>query len=303
MTLRPSYAPTLQELRALLCCADLGSASEAGLALNLTQSAVSRSIRSLEDRLGVRLFHREKQRLVLSDAGRAMVRDARDILMRVDASARMVMAFGAGADVLRLGVLPTFATTWLIPRLPDFSARHPDVCIDIGAALAPVDFADSAFDAALQRAGMARPGTEVIPVMAERLIVVAAPRLVGRASLAPEAVLKHPLIQQATRPELWSDWFGQLGLDPFGRLRGPRFEHFDMVLAAAEAGLGIAILPAIFAASALAAGRLVQASPAEILGRSPYALIFPARSAGQRSLGLFTRWLRGRSEVSAAAGS
>ena len=288
---RPAHTPTVQELRALVLCADAGSASAAAEAMSLTQSAVSRSIRGLEDRLGVRLFHRERQRLILSDAGRAMVRDAREILERIDASARMVMAFGGGEDVLRLGVLPTFATTWLIPRLAAFSALHPEICIDLGEALAPVDFQDSVFDAALQRTEMARPGTEVLPICAERLIVVASRQLVGPGQLAPADLLTHPLIQQSTRPDLWSDWMASLGLAPFGRLRGPRFEHFDMVMAAAQAGLGIALLPDIFAARALADGHLCQPCDHILPGRSPYALIRPT-SAAPRSLDLFAGWLR-----------
>ena len=289
---RPAHTPTVQELRALVFCADLGSASTAAEAMRLTQSAVSRSIRGLEERLGVRLFHRERQRLILSDAGRAMVRDAREILERIDASARMVMAFGGGQDVLRLGVLPTFATTWLIPRLPAFSARHPEICIDLGEALAPVDFQDSVFDAALQRTEMARPGTEVLPICPERLIVVASRQLVGPGPVAPADLLRLPLIQQSTRPDLWSDWMASLNLPPFGRGQGPRFEHFDMVMAAAQAGLGVALLPDIFAARALAEGHLCQPCDHALPGRSPYALIRPSAAAGPRSLELFADWLR-----------
>lgn len=136
--IRPAYTPSIQELRALVLAADLGSVSAAAEALSLTQSAVSRSIAVLEQRLGVRLFRRERQRLFLSDAGRAMVRDAREILDRLDAAARMVMAFGGGTEVLRIAALPTFATTWLIPRLTDFARAHPGIAIDLSQALFPL---------------------------------------------------------------------------------------------------------------------------------------------------------------------
>lgn len=290
---RPSYTPTVQELRAVVYSAELGTASDAAEALNLTQGAVSRSIRTLEERLGVRLFHRERQRLIPSDAGRALVRDARDILDRIESSARMVMAFGGGEDVLRLAVLPTFATTWLIPRLSGFAASHPDIGLDLGEALGPIDFDDSPFDAALQRVEMARPGNRVLPICDERLIVVASPVLTGRAEIAPADLLAFPLIQQSTRPELWADWLAAAGVDPFRQLRGPRFQHFDMVIAAAQAGMGVALLPDIFAAQAIAAGTLCQPCPQVMAGRSPYALICPATVSRQRSLELFSDWLRG----------
>ncbi|WP_062563146.1 LysR substrate-binding domain-containing protein [Paracoccus aminovorans] len=287
---RPGYTPSIQELRALVLCAETGSASRAAEALNLTQSAVSRAIRTLEERLGVRLFRRVRQRLILSDAGRALVRDSREILDRLERSARMVMSFGDGGEVLRLAALPTFAAMWLIPRLPDFARIHPQVSIDLTAALGPVDFADSPFDAALQRAEFARPGARVTPLVRENLVVVAAPGLVGPADPEPAALMRWPLIQQATRPELWSDWFALAGVDAFDRMRGPRLQHFDMVIAAAQAGLGIALLPDIFAAAALRAGSLRQVSPLVLPGRWPYGLIRP-QGQDSAALAAFAAWL------------
>jgi LysR family glycine cleavage system transcriptional activator len=294
---RPSYTPTIQELRALVLAADLGSASAAAEALNLTQSAVSRSIGALELRLAVRLFYRERQRMQLTDAGRALVRDAHEILERLDSSARMVMSFGAGSEVLRLAVLPTFATTWLIPRLPDFSRHHPEVSIDLGQALGPVDFGGSPFDAAIQRVEMARPGTRVTPLCRERLVVVASAERVATALSSPEALLAHPLILQATRPQIWSDWFQAAGIAPFQKVHGPRLEHFDMVLAAARAGLGIALLPDIFAAPDLASGVLRQLFPDIVLERSNYALIQPTPIDPNGSVALFSAWLTGLAET------
>lgn len=289
---RPSYTPSIQELRALVYCAETGSASRAAQALNLTQSAVSRAIHALEERLGVALFRRVRQRLILSDAGRALVRDARDILDRLDNSARMVMAFGDGGDVLRLAALPTFAAMWLIPRLPDFARAHPEVAIDLTSALGPVDFDDSPFDAALQRAEFARPGARVTPLVDETLIVVAAPGLV-QDDPAPGNLTRWPLIQQATRPGLWSDWFTAAGVDASERMRGPRLQHFDMVIAAAQAGLGIALLPDIFATAALRSGSLRRISPLALPGRWPYALIRP-EGGDSAALAAFAEWLESR---------
>ncbi|MBR9863850.1 MAG: LysR family transcriptional regulator [Rhodobacteraceae bacterium] len=292
MVLRPNYTPSIPELRALVFCGDLGSVSRAADALNLTQSAVSRSIRSLEERLGVQLFHRVRKRLHLSDAGRAMVHESREILAALDRSARMTMAFGKGGDVLRLAVLPTLASTWLIPRLPEFLKACPDVSIDLTSALHPVDFDESPFDAAIQRAVLARKGTDVRHLLNETLITVAAPELLdGAAELSPEQLAAFPLIQLATRPELWNDWFFQLGVRPQERLQGPRVQHFDMVISAAQAGLGIALLPDIFVQSALAAGSLRQVHPQGLDGATPYALIRPAARIDSPTIDSFADWL------------
>lgn len=294
MVSRPHYTPSVQELRALVFCADLGSVSRAADSLNLTQSAVSRSIRTLEDRLGVRLFHRIKRRLSPSEAGRAMVREARNILRDLENSAQMVMAFGGGGDVLRLAALPTLAANWLIPKLPSFVGANPDISIDIASALHPVDFDDSPFDAAIQRAVMARPETTVTPILEEILITVASPDLI-RPDLGTDAeeLTRYPLIQLATRPNLWNEWFASVGIASVDRLQGPRVQHFDMVISAAQAGMGIALIPEIFARPALSSGALIKVDERAMSGPSPYALIQPASREVSASLHRFSTWLLG----------
>lgn len=289
---RNAYMPSIHELSAFVASAELGSASAAALALNLTQSAISRSIASLERRLGVRLFMRLRQRLVLTDAGRAMLREARDVLEKLDATARMVMAFGGSESVLRLAVLPSFANHWLIPRLPDFARCHPEIGLDLAPALSTVDFDRAPFDAALQRRQMAPPGTKTLALCQERLVAVASPRLVGNGTLTPDVLVGFPLIQQSTRPQLWADWLRVAGLEPFRQLRGPRFEHFDMVLAAAEAGLGVGLVPEIFAADGLARGALAMPCPIAVAGASSYVLIWPPASQDRPSLRAFVDWLK-----------
>ncbi len=290
--MRSSHTPSIQELRALVACGELGSASRAAEALNLTQSAVSRAIRSLEDRLGVRLFQRVRQRLILSDAGRAMLHDATTILDSLDKSTRMVMAFGGSERVLRLAVLPTFATTWLIPRLAEFHRLEPDITFDLTSALNPIDFHDSPFDAAIQRTALARPGTAIIPLMQERLIVVGSSLLNWNVAGSPAGIAKYPLIQQATRPGLWPEWFAAAGLEPIQRLRGPRFQYFDMVIAAVRAGLGLALLPDIFVQKYIDEGSLRQIVEFEHSGPAPYALIYPAPRKMSEALQLFAIWLQ-----------
>lgn len=303
MVYRPSYTPSIQELRALVFCGDLGSVSRAAEALNLTQSAVSRSIRTLEDRLGVKLFHRVRKRLQLSDAGRAMIHESRDILAALDRSAKMAMSFSEGGDVLRLAVLPTFAATWLIPRLPEFLEAHPDVSIDLASALHPVDFDESPFDAAIQRAVMARKDTDVVPLLEETLILVAAPSLIAVGQTVSSVdVTTYPLIQLATRPELWNDWLAQSDTAQIDRLQGPRMQHFDMVISAAEAGLGIALLPDIFAQQAIATGALHQVNPQGLRGRTPYALIRPTSGEKRATLDAFEAWLQEVAQMSGDLG-
>lgn len=302
--MREGYIPTITELQAFSACARLGATTRAAHALNLTQSAVSRSVGTLEERLGVRLFHRVKQRLILSDAGRALHREADRLLEDLQQAAMTVMAFGGHADVLRLAVLPTFGSTWLVPKLAAYRAIAPNVTFDISAHLDAVDFETEGFDAAIQR-GDHRPGGAYADVlMPEELVVLAAPSLLGGRRILPDDELARlPLLQQSTRPTLWLDWFRDAGLDSRTILRGARFQHFDMVINAAIAGLGVALVPEVVARAALAAGDLCPASGRRLVGDQPYTLIYPLRSRQMEGFMRFRDWLLDQVRASAEAGA
>ena len=108
-----------------------------------------------------------------------------------------------------------------------------------------------------------------------------------------EALARLPLIQQSTRPRLWADWFAAAGMVPAPAWqRGPRLAQFGMILSAARAGMGAAILPDIFVGEALADGSLVRIGDAVLPGPSPYALIYPARAPAP-ALARLERWLLG----------
>lgn len=297
--MRETFLPTITELNAFCACVRTGATTRAAEELNLTQGAVSRSLATLEERLGVRLFHRVRQRLVLSDAGRAFQRDADRLLRELREAATSVMAFGGRGDVIRLAVLPSFGTAWLLPRLPRFREREPQVTIDILSRLDPVDFETDPFDAALQRKNMRPADAHAADLVDERLIVVAAPELVT-APLSDEDLSRLPLLQQATRPRLWLDWFRESDVDPRPVLRGDRFEHFGMVIAAAVSGLGVALVPEAVAADELNRGRLVRASERTLTVGSPYALIYPERSAENPVFAAFLDWLKEESTAQRA---
>ncbi len=289
---RRNYTPTLPELQAFAACARQGTATRAGAELGLTQSAISRALASLEARLGVALFHRIRQRLALSDAGRAFLPEAERLLADLDRAALTVMSFGGHRDVLRLACLPTFAALWLIPRLAGFALVAPGISFDVTATLTAPDFDRDPRDAAILRAGAPLRGAAQDILLEERLVVVAAPGLLpGRDFPEDAALARLPLLQQATRPDLWLDWFRDAGAAPTRILRGPRFEQFGMVLAAARAGLGVALLPEVLVAPDLASGALRRASPRSMVTATPYVLMAPPRSHDLPAFAAFRKWL------------
>ena len=289
-SMRHGYTPTLPELQAFAEAAKHGSATRAALALGLTQSAISRSLGSLEARLGVQLFHRARQRLTLSDAGRVMLGDATRILAELDQAAQTVMSFGGHGAVLRIAVLPTLGAAWLVPRLARFAKLAPDVTFDLSATLDPVDFDRDPRDMAILRASLPVTGAEADVLAFEDLVVVAAPELAAGV-LEDASLARLPLLQQATRPSLWLDWFRDAGLDPITLLRGPRFEQFGMVLAAARAGLGVALVPEMLVRDDLAAGAVRVVSRRKMRTATPYVLTYPQRSRDVPAFVAFREWL------------
>ncbi len=292
--MRQSYIPTVAELQAFLACAKLGTTTGAAQSLNLTQSAVSRSIQSAEARLGVQLFLRVRKRLLLSDAGRVFLREAERLLDGLDAAALNVMAFGGHRDVLRLAVLPTFGATWLIPRLTALQQVAPRVTFDISARLMQVDFDAEPFDAAIHRGVHPHPGVRTEHLADEVLVAVAAPELLARreAGDAGDAGLASlPLLQQSTRPTLWLDWFRDAGLDHRRISRGARFEHFGMIIEAAIAGLGVALVPQVLVAERLRGGVLALASARRVRSAQPYTLCYPDRSEDSDGFRAFRGWI------------
>ncbi len=238
----------------------MGTTIAAGEALGLSQSAVSRALASLEARLGLSLFLRFRRRLTLTDAGRSFLPEAERLLADLDRAARDVMGFGGG-PVLRIACLPTFAQIWLIPRLAEFMQKT-GTTVDLSTTLGPVGFERDPRDAAVLRGPVEGRSAVLAP---DRLIAVAAP---GRG----DDLARMPLLQQATRPDLWPAF-----LDG-APARGPRFETFGMVLAAARAGIGAALIPEVLVERDLAEGSLVRLSGRVLDGGAPYVLVWPARS-------------------------
>src|SRR5207249_2915854 len=132
--------PSVDSLVAFESAARHQSFTRAAAELNLTQGAISRQIRVLEDRLGSSLFQRVRHRIVLTDAGRTYLFEVRRLLNALESATVRLMSVRESTSVLNLAVLPAVATHWLIPRLPDFFNKHPQISISCSIQLSPFDF-------------------------------------------------------------------------------------------------------------------------------------------------------------------
>ena len=289
------HLPSTQALACFDAAARHESYTRAAQELALTQSAVSRQILALEEQLGVQLFRRTRHGVVLTPAGRHYGRQVARWLQVLEQGTLDVMAHQGHGGALSLAAVPTFATRWLIPRLPLLAARHPEIVVHIETRTRPFLFADSAFDAALYAGTPEQvanwPGVQAQLLLQEDVVPVCSPRLLPPGGVAPEALARLPLLQQSTRPYGWQQWFDAMGVPGVARaLDGPRYELFSMTAAAAAHGLGVALIPPLLIEAELARGDLVVACPRPLQGERGYYLVSPAQPQPPM-LAAFAQWL------------
>jgi len=252
---------------------------------------VSRQVHQLEEFLGVALFQRVRQRIVLTDGGRIYAAEVRQALTALATASHQAMSF-AGSDSLNLAVLPTFGTRWLIPRIGGFTARHPGIAINFSARLVPFSFEEEPFDAAIHHGEPHWPGAVCEHLMDEDMVAVASPAYKRRMALSSvKDIARATLLQQATRPMLWAEWFKAAGIHDVDALRGPRFEQFTMAAQAAISGLGVALVPRFLADEEVAAGKLLVLRSPRLEGTSGYYLVYPESRAQVPLVRAFRDWL------------
>lgn len=292
MALPRRFLPPLSALTAFEAAARHGSFTAAAHELSVSQAAISRRVQLLEEILGITLFERVRQRVVLTPAGAAYAREVQDALGRIGTATVNTMSARSGHTALNIATLPTFGTRWLIPRLPGFAKLHPQITVNLPTRVEGFDFAAEPLDAAISFGDPVAPGAVVDRLMEEELVPVASRALLNRQRVRkPEDLFKIPLIQQSTRLSAWADWFAQLRIDCPPVPLGPRYGQFAMVVEAAVVGLGSAIVPRFLVERELAEGSLVVPFPHSLGSRQAYCLFYPEARRTDPALRAFRDWL------------
>jgi DNA-binding transcriptional LysR family regulator len=284
------FLPSTSSLLAFEAIARLGTATAAASELSLTQSAVSRQLKTLEDQLDVQLMQREGRVLRLTPAGQTFALKARSILGQL-ASASIEARANPNGGTLNLAILPAFGMHWLAPRLSNFAKEYPEVTINLSTRLAPFDFRDNRFDAALHFGREDWPNAQHMKLMSETVIPVCAPDLLEQPVDDPRAILKHPLLHLETRPKGWARWLSAHGIKEDIR-SGMMFDQFSTMAQAALHGMGIALLPTFVAEPYLNSGQLCRASPHTSDSIGTYYLVWPSDRANIAPLNAFKTWLK-----------
>ena len=293
--------PPLNGLKTFECAARHLNLSRAADELSVTPGAVSRAIINLESHLSVALFDRNGKKLLLTEAGKSYlpyVVKALDSL--VYGTDELQLHRGQGS-VLRVGVLPTLGTRWLIPKLADFKAKFPSIALDIKSVPAdfslgirPLDLESLDLDLALYFGAANGAGVDQHPICQEKLVPVASES--QRVSFKELATLSEGIdgisfLQHTTRPYTWQMWFERYHGVYSEPTWAARFEHYYMLIEAAKSGLGVALVPRLFVENELKQGSLVALEEYSMGMDERYFLIHHKARSEEEKIRLFRDWL------------
>jgi LysR family transcriptional regulator, glycine cleavage system transcriptional activator len=283
--------PSLNALKAFEAAARHQSFTKAAQELSVTQGAVSHQVKALEAELGLRLFNRERQRLVITAAGKSYLDVVRDAFDRLAVGTnRLLQLQKTGA--LTVTTSPNFASKWLVHRLGRFVESHPDIDLRVSASLQHIDFAREDVDVAVRHGDGQWSGLSVTRLCVEELFPVCSPKFMrGRkALLSPADLRNHTLLHINDRRD-WSKWLEAAGVPATDIERGPIFNQASMAIDSAVDGQGIALARSALAAWDLRAGRLVR--PLALAMKAPYAywIVCPKSTAELPKIATFRDWL------------
>lgn len=285
--------PSMSLLVAFEAAARHCSFTKAAEELALTQSAVSRQVQALEAQLEIELFRREGRRIELTAAGAVYQHELAAALGRIRSATLQTISYKNDGGPLNLAVLPTLGSKWLLPRMHEFYAKHPQILVHIHSRIIREDVQSATHDmTAIICAGSgAWPGYISHKLLTERLVVVASPAaLPDYPDLSPADVAEHALLNVVSRPSAWSDWFDKHNVDHANLRAGPSFELTAHLIQAVTAGIGLGLVPEILVQDELKTGDLVALFEPMESGRD-YYLVYANRYQNLPSLKAFSAWL------------
>jgi LysR family glycine cleavage system transcriptional activator len=283
--------PSLNALKAFEAAARHESFTKAADELAVTQGAVSHQVKGLEAELGLKLFNRERQRLVITDAGRGYLEVVRDAFDRLAVGTeRLLQVQKSGA--LTVTTSPNFAAKWLVHRLGRFVEAHPDIDLRVAASHRHVDFAREDIDMAIRHGDGQWPGMSVTRLCVEEIYPVCSPELLRGRGVPRSAsdLARHTLLHVNDRRD-WGNWLDAAGMATTASERGPIFNQSSMAIDAAVDGQGIALARSALAAWDMRAGRLVRPFPFALKAPYGYWIVCPKSTAELPKIVTFRDWL------------
>ena len=275
------------------------SFTKAGEELFLTQSAVSRQIKELEDQLGVELFERRHRALALTEAGKSFYASAAQVLTTMRAATDRLRA-QAGKKALSLTTTHSFAALWLIPRLAGFTSTHPGVDVRITAETRVQDLDRDGLDVAIRHGPASLAGANAVKLFGERVFPVCSPKLLKDRSkpLREPKDLRYHCLLQYDDPDgrhPWLHWKTWLEVERIADLRPAAtlsFSGYEQIIPAAVAAHGVALGRSPLVKDLLASGELVAPFKSTADPARAYYAIMAKNAAGRPEVNEFVAWLK-----------
>ncbi|TYL46802.1 LysR substrate-binding domain-containing protein [Marinomonas sp. IMCC 4694] len=295
------YIPSSTALKCFEASVRHLSFTKAAEELHLTQSAVSRQIRNLEDFLSRDLFIRLNKRLVLTGTGAAYYKEVVPLLDGMENACLKMLHREDEKTTLTLSALPTLASYWLMPLLADFQLEHPQFQIKVRSLDDAAKIDPENIDIILHYGGDHWPRAISHQLIKESVIAVCAPALLQRIARSlidnpsigewqAKDVTLFPFLHLSSRMNAWPDWMVSQGMES-GSFAGASFAHFHMLLEAAKNSMGIAIIPTILAERSLQSGELVAPFGGAVSTPHEYLLSYPIDKADLEQVVIFRDWL------------
>jgi len=293
--------PTLNALKAFEVAGTTGNFTRAAELLGVTQSAVSRQVRQLEEQMDEPLLLRRHHHLQLTDAGRLLLRALKQSFDKIELTVRDIRD-RKHLSRLRVNAPPTFAGRWLLPRLPRLRKLHPDIEITLTHFNDDNLTQSGAIDCAIRYGDGEWEDLQSTFLMREQHIAVCSPHLLlGHDQRAPDFTrmpLLHVVTEQGKRRSIWPRWLEAAGLDHINPQGGYEFEQTDMAIRAAVDGLGIVIADKRMVARTLREGHLVQLMDVQVDGNHSYWFVLREEQPLVHALISFRDWLQREMSVS-----
>ncbi|QDW52172.1 LysR substrate-binding domain-containing protein [Burkholderia sp. KBS0801] len=286
--------PNVAELHAFATSAKYLNFSYAARELGLTPSAVSRQIANLEALFGVKLFVREGRGLALTRAGQVYHARVVGPLREIGNASIELLSARENSDLLTIASVPTFTTKWLLPRLTRFLATAPSVTLSFRRHLAPGDVFPFGLDAAIRYGDGAWEGVRSDYLGGRTFVPVCSREFAERHALhVPADAVAAPRLVHEQAEIAWSEWAERYRATQMNALAGPRFEQYSVLIQAAQAGLGIALVPRFLILDNLAAGTLIEPfdAPVDVHVQGHYLCYAPERLDTSDALRRFREWM------------
>jgi LysR family glycine cleavage system transcriptional activator len=284
-------AMPMNALRAFEAAARLRSLTRAAAELCVTQTAISRHVRVLEQNIGKALFVRHASAVELTEQGRILLEALSASFDRIAAGLEAIKG-ERERRAMRISAQPNFALRWLIPHLASFRALHPTVDIEVVTSHRATEFPPDGVDVAI-RLGRRWTGVRAERLFGADLFPVCSPRLLtaDRPLAVPADLRHHTMLHVSTAPTDWKIWLEAAGLTTFPWTAGSRFDSYALALQAAVEGLGVAMGRRVFVERDLAAGRLVQPFGLHVAIDEAWFLIYPDAVASRPEIRAFRNWI------------